>query len=147
MCLEGNTGVPGSGPVGSYRSAMLQCTAIAAQFLKQRRVVPTACVSRGEGSGQSSQRRSCQGEGSANLAPALPRSSRLGQEDRRGSSIRHPPHPSALPPHKAGGPAHPPAARMDSSRAWPTDLSKRHLDQQQGPWSGENPHVEGAQTP
>lgn len=146
MCLEGNTGVPGSGPDGSYRSSMLQCTAIAAQFLKQRWVVPTVCVSIGEGSGQTSQRRSCQGEGPASLAPALPRSSRLGQEDRRGS-IRHTPHPSTLQPHKPGGPAHLPASRMDSSRAWSPDLSKRHLDQQQGPWSGENPHVEGAQTP
>lgn len=138
--------LPGPGPVGSYRSAVLQLTAIAAQFLRQRRVVPTVCVSGGEGSGQPSQGRTCQGEGSASLAPALPRSSRSGRRTREAASdTRLAPPPCS--PTNLVGLHHPPAGRMDSSRAWSPDLSKRHLDQQQGPWSGENPHVEGAQTP
>lgn len=41
--------------------------------------------------------------------------------------------------------AHQPQAyRTDNNKAWTTDVSTGPLDQQQGPWSRGNPHVEGA---
>lgn len=56
--------------------------------------------------------------------------------------MSHPSLPGSTP--KRAGPAHLLASRTDSNRSWTTDLSKKPLDQWQGGWSGENPHVDGA---
>lgn len=71
---------PGPGPGGSYRSAVLQLTAIAAQFLRQRWVVPTVCVSRGEG--QASPVKEGPAKGKGPPAWRLPRQEAAGRARR-----------------------------------------------------------------